>query len=81
MAIVTTGSWSQHIVIDPSIQAGAPVIRATRVPVAVIVEAVAAGDDVPAVARAYRVTEEEVRAALAYAAEVVRSERAVALPR
>ena len=73
--------WSLHIVIDPKVQGGAPVIRGTRVPVAVLVEALAAGDGVPEVARAYRVTDEQVRVALAYAAELVRSERTLALPR
>ena len=67
--------------IDPGIQGGAPVIRGTRVPVSVLLDAVAAGDSVDDVALAYRVTAEQVRAALAYAAELVRGERTIALPR
>jgi len=71
--------WNDQIAIDPGVQGGAPVITGTRVPIAVLVEAVAAGDAIEQVARSYRVTESQVRAALAYAAELVRSERAIAL--
>ncbi len=72
--------WKDQIAIDPDIQGGKPVIRGTRVTVQVLVGAVAAGDDLRDVARAYRVDVEQVRAALAYAADVVGSERTVALP-
>ena len=72
---------NDDIVIDAAIQGGKPVIRGTRVPVDAIVRALAAGDDVPTVARDYRLTETQVRAALAYAAEVLGTERAIALPR
>ena len=72
--------WSQEVSIDPDVQGGTPVIRGTRVPVSVLVEAVAAGDEIGTVAQAYRVTEEQVRAALEYAAHVIRGERAIALP-
>jgi uncharacterized protein (DUF433 family) len=74
-------SWSETIVIDPEIQGGAPVVRGTRVPVSVLVEAVAAGDTVDEAASAYRVTVDQVRAALGYAAELVRGERTIALRR
>jgi len=43
--------WSEHIAVEPDVRGGVPVIRGTRVPVAVVVEAVAAGDEVPEVAR------------------------------
>lgn len=79
--MITTRDWPEHIAVEPDIQGGVPVIRGTRVPVAVVVEAVAAGDEVPEVARGYRVTEDQVRAALAYAADLVRGERIIALPR
>ncbi len=72
--------WEHEIAIDARIQGGKPVIAGTRVPVEVLVFAIASGDGVAQVAAAYRVTEAQVRAALAYAAHVVASERAVALP-
>jgi len=66
--------------IDPQVQSGAAVIRGTRVPVAILVDSIAAGDGVEETARAYRVTEAQVRAALAYATAAVRSERTIAIP-
>lgn len=72
--------WQSLIQVDPSLQGGKPVLFGTRVPVEVVVGAIAAGDDLAEVARAYRLTDAQVRAALAYAAYVVASERAFALP-
>jgi uncharacterized protein (DUF433 family) len=74
-------AWIDQIAIDPDVQGGTAVIRGTRVPVAVLVEAVAAGDSVADVAEAYRLSKEQVHFALGYAAYVVRSERSIALPR
>lgn len=73
-------SMVNEVVIDANVQGGKPVLRGTRVTVDAVVRALAAGDDVGTVARDYRLTEEQVRAALAYAAEILGTERAVALP-
>lgn len=62
---------NKHIVIDPHIQHGKPVIRGTRVPVARIVGGLAGGMTLDEVAQEYGVTEGDVRAALSYAAELV----------
>jgi uncharacterized protein (DUF433 family) len=62
---------NERILIDPRIQHGKPVIRGTRVPVARIVGGLAGGMTVDEVAREFGVTEEDVRAALGYAAELV----------
>jgi uncharacterized protein (DUF433 family) len=66
--------WEHEISIDASIQGGKPVIAGTRVPVELLVMAVASGDGVPEIASAYCVTEAQVRGAFAYAAHVVASE-------
>ena len=71
---------TNEVVIDAQVQGGKPVLRGTRVTVDVVVRALAAGDDVATVARGYRLTEEQVRAALAYAADILGTERAIALP-
>ncbi len=75
-----TPKWAEAIALDPAVQGGKPVIRGTRVPVEVLVSAVGSGDDIGEVAQQYRVSEAQVRAAISYAAELVRSERALALP-
>ena len=62
---------NDRIVIDPRIQHGKPVIRGTRVPVARIVGGLAGGMTMGEVVREYGVTQDDVRAALSYAAELV----------
>jgi uncharacterized protein (DUF433 family) len=65
----------QQITIDPGIQGGHPVITGTRVPVEIVVGSLAGGMSVTEVCEQYRLTEVQVRAALAYAAESVAGER------
>lgn len=72
--------WDERIAIDPEVMGGKPVIKGTRVPVQVIVGSLAGGDTIADVCSSYRVTEDDVRAALAYAAEVLGQERLHALP-
>ena len=72
--------WRARINIDPGIQAGKPVIAGTRVPVYVIVGGLASGASVKEVCHSYHVTDFDVRAALAYAAEVLAEERVYAIP-
>ena len=67
--------WQSHINIDPEIAAGHPVIRGTRVPVQVIVGTLGGGASIEEVCEDYHVTEEDVRAALIFAAEAVATKR------
>lgn len=59
------------IVVDPSIAHGRPVVRGTRVPVAVILGALAEGMQIDEVAGEYGVSQIDVRAAIGYAAWIV----------
>jgi uncharacterized protein (DUF433 family) len=65
---------NDRIVIDPEIQHGKPVIRGTRVPVARIVGGLAGGMTEEEITREYEVSGEDIRAALAYAAQLIESE-------
>ena len=65
---------NDRIVIDPEIQHGKPVIRGTRVPVARIVGGMAGGMTKEEIMREYEVSEEDVRAALGYAAQLIEGE-------
>jgi uncharacterized protein (DUF433 family) len=71
--------WHPFVHTDPDVQGGKPVLKGTRVPVQIVVGSLAAGMSVEEVCDEYGVTEEQVRAALAYAAEIVASE-VVAMP-
>jgi uncharacterized protein (DUF433 family) len=62
---------NERIVIDPKICHGKPVIRGTRTPVAIIVGSLAGGDSFETLQREYQITSDDIRAALAFAAELV----------
>jgi uncharacterized protein (DUF433 family) len=64
-----------HIVVDPSVRFGRPVIRGSRVPVDVVVAQMGAGLSAEQVAEEYGITREDVLAALAYAATVLALEQ------
>lgn len=72
---------NSRVVIDPNIQHGKPVIRGTRVPLARILEGLGGGMSVQEVMREYEITEEDVRAALAFAGDLIEKEEFHPLPK
>jgi uncharacterized protein (DUF433 family) len=70
--------WHDRIAIDATVMGGKPVVKGTRVPVQSIIASLAGGDDVARVCDQFRITEDDVRAALAYAAETLADERVYA---
>jgi uncharacterized protein (DUF433 family) len=73
--VVPRIAWQDRVGIDPNVRHGEPCIRGTRVPVAVIVGSLADGMTDEEIWQAYpQLTSDDVRAALAYAAEAVRFE-------
>ncbi len=70
--------WQDHITVDPQVCHGKACIRGTRVMVSVVLDNLAAGETPDAIARGYRITREDVQAALLYAAELAK-ERIVPL--
>ena len=69
-----------RIAIDPKIQHGKPVIRGTRVPVARIVGGLAGGMTFEEIEKEYGVAEEDIRAALEFAGELVDEQEFHPLP-
>ncbi len=64
--------WQERIVIEPDLHHGDPCIKGTRIPVATIVGSLADGMTAEEIREAYsQLTDEDIRAALAYAAEVI----------
>ncbi|MBV9755547.1 MAG: DUF433 domain-containing protein [Alphaproteobacteria bacterium] len=64
--------WRTRIVSDLGIHHGDPCIKGTRVPVSVIVASIADGDTVVDLLDAYpELVEDDIRAALKFAAEAV----------
>ena len=64
----------ERIVVDPKIAHGKPIIRGTRVPVAVILGALAGGMQIDETAQEYGISQENVRAAIGYAVRIVSQE-------
>ncbi|MGO0121847.1 DUF433 domain-containing protein [Desulfothermobacter acidiphilus] len=63
------------IVSDPKIMMGKPVIAGTRIAVELILEKLAAGETIEQILEAHpRLTREAIRAALAFAADALRSD-------
>ena len=67
-----------NITVDKKIEFGKPVIVGTRVPVAVVIGHIAAGETIKDVAKEYGLTKKQVLAALKYAAKVVSEEMIMA---
>ncbi len=67
--------WQDRIAIDPDIHHGDPCIKGTRIPVAMLVGSLADGMTFDEIRRDYpQLSEDDLYAALAYAAEVMRQE-------
>jgi uncharacterized protein (DUF433 family) len=70
----------ERIVIDPDICHGKPVIRGTRLPVALVIGSVAGGMSFEEIQREYDLTAEDIRAALRFAGELIEQEQFHPLP-
>ena len=67
--------WRKRVVVDPGIHHGEACIRGTRIPVTVIVGSLADGMSFEEILKEYpQLTLEDIRAALAYAAEALQEE-------
>ena len=74
-------AWQERIVIAPDLHHGDPCIRGTRIPVAMIVGSLADGLTPSEIRAAYpQLSDQDIRAALSYAAELTHEDLLVPLP-
>ena len=74
-------NWQERIILDPQILSGKPVIQGTRVAVEFVVDLLGSGWTVEQVLHEYdHLTAEDVQACLAYASDVLKSERVYLMP-
>jgi uncharacterized protein (DUF433 family) len=74
-------NWREHIVVDPSVLVGKPVIKGTRISVELIIDLLARGYTKEQILEQYdHLTVEDIQSCLAYASESLRSERVYAIP-
>ena len=74
-------NWSERITVDPNILVGKPIIKGTRISVELIVDLLGRGWTAEDILREYdHITTADIQACLAYAGEVLKSERVYLLP-
>lgn len=71
--------YREHIIADPNVMLGKPVIRGTRITVELILKKLAEGMEAVELLEAYpHLTKEDIFAALSYSAEMVSKEELIA---
>jgi len=71
-------NWRERISIDPKICHGKACVKSTRVTVSVILDNLAEGESYESIMSGYHVKQEDIQAAIAYAADLA-EERHVSL--
>lgn len=73
--------WRERIVVDPNVLVGKPVIKGTRMAVEFIVDLLARGWTFDQILHEYdHLTADDIRACLAYAAEMLKTEKVYLVP-
>ena len=73
--------WKERIEVDPKILVGKPVIKGTRIAVEFIIDLLARGWTTEGILKEYdHLTPEDIQACLAYASDMLKSERVYLLP-
>ena len=74
-------SWRDRIVLDPAILTGKPTIKGTRIAVEFVVDLLGRGWTTEDILREYdHLNQEDIQACLAYASDVLQSERVYPTP-
>jgi uncharacterized protein (DUF433 family) len=69
-------TWRDRIELDPEVLVGKPVVRGTRLAVEFVLDMIASGVSEQEILSSYpRLTHEDILACVAYATEVLKSER------
>ena len=67
--------WRNHIESKPTVLYGKPVIKNTRIPVDLLLEKLSKGESIDGLLKSYpRLKREDILAALAFAAEMIKNE-------
>ncbi len=78
---MTAVDWKRHIVCDPDVLGGKPILKGTRLSVEFVLELLSGGWNGDAIRENYpNLTDERIRAVLAYAADTFREDRVHLLP-
>ena len=73
--------WHNRIVVNPKVLVGKPVIKGTRIAVEFVIDLLGRGWSTEEILREYdHLTPDDIQACLAYAGEILKSERVYLLP-
>lgn len=73
--------WTERITIDPDVLVGKPIIKGTRISVEFVIDLMGRGWTVDQILGEYdHLTREDIQACLAYAGDLLKSERVYLLP-
>ncbi|MDD4266817.1 MAG: DUF433 domain-containing protein [Pirellulaceae bacterium] len=74
-------NWQERIVIDPDVLVGKPIIKGTRMSVEFVVDLLGRGWSVEQILSEYdHLRREDIQACLAYAGDMLKSERVFLVP-
>lgn len=74
-------NWEERITVDPDVLVGKPIIRGTRIAVEFVIDLLARGWTTERILREYdHLRPEDIQACLAYASEMLKSERVFLTP-
>ena len=78
---MTEINWRDRITVDPNVLVGKPVIKGTRISVEFIVDLLARGWTFDQILHEYdHLTADDIRACLAYASEMLKTEKVYLVP-
>jgi uncharacterized protein (DUF433 family) len=73
--------WRDRVTVNPEVLVGKPVIKGTRIAVEFVIDLLARGWTAEQILQEYdHLTREDIQACLAYASEMLKSERVYLLP-
>jgi len=74
-------NWQQRITVDPNVLVGKPIVKGTRISVEFVIDLLARGWTIEQILKEYdHLTPEDIQACLAYASEMLRTERVYVTP-
>ena len=74
-------NWQERITVDPKVLVGKPIIKGTRIAVEFVVDLLARGWTNEQILKEYdHLTPDDIRACLAYASELLKTERVYVTP-
>jgi uncharacterized protein (DUF433 family) len=74
-------NWQERITVDPKVLVGKPIIKGTRIAVEFVVDLLARGWTTEQILKEYdHLTPDDIQACLAYASEMLKTERVYVTP-